>query len=184
MVLIVAAIGKSGTGKTVTLEYLIKQFSDENYKVGAIKHIHHKDFTIDTKGKNTWRYAQAGAKVIVAMAPNEIAIIKKTTQETDNIEQIIKTLKEEKEDIDIIFVEGYHDLMAKKVDVVKIITVEDEEMLLDTLEKTVEPVVAISGLITKNTKMASIQGYPVIKIPEEGRQLVELIKKYLIIQKD
>ena len=58
MVLVVAAVGMSGSGKTVTLEYLIGKLSAEGYKIGSIKHVHHKGFTIDTEGTNTWRYAK------------------------------------------------------------------------------------------------------------------------------
>ncbi|MDR0318844.1 MAG: molybdopterin-guanine dinucleotide biosynthesis protein B, partial [Nitrososphaerota archaeon] len=95
MVLVVAAIGRSGSGKTVTIEYLIKQFSVENYRVGAVKHIHHEGFTIDTEGKNTWRYANAGARVIVAVSPDEMAIIKKVRQEEGSFEKVIDALKKE-----------------------------------------------------------------------------------------
>ncbi|MCL2360168.1 MAG: molybdopterin-guanine dinucleotide biosynthesis protein B, partial [Candidatus Bathyarchaeota archaeon] len=109
MVLIVAAVGRSGSGKTVTIEYLIRHFSVEGYNVGAIKHVHHRGFTIDTEGKNTWRYAKAGAKVIAAISPNEVAIIKKVSQDTDNLEKIIEVLK--KESLDILFIEGYHNLI-------------------------------------------------------------------------
>jgi molybdopterin-guanine dinucleotide biosynthesis protein B len=182
MPLIVAAVGRSGSGKTVTIEYLIRQLSIEGYKVGAIKHIHHKGFTIDTEGKNTWKYAQAGAKVIVAISPNEVAIIKKTSQKTDNLEQIIDTLKEET--LDLLFIEGYHDLISQRVDILKILTAKDAIDLHEVLEGTVEPILAVSGLITKNSeKDLKKQKYPFIKIPEEGKQLVELIKQQVIKSK-
>jgi molybdopterin-guanine dinucleotide biosynthesis protein B len=180
MVLIVAAVGRSGSGKTVTIEYLISRFSAENCRVGAIKHVHHEDFTIDTKGKNTWRYAQAGAKVIAAISSDEIAIIKKNRQETSSLDQVIETLKKEK--LDIIFIEGYHSLIANRVDVFKILTAKDTESLPETLEGTVEPILAVSGLIAKNSKPTFLD-YPVIKIPEEGKKLVDLIKQQLVIQK-
>jgi molybdopterin-guanine dinucleotide biosynthesis protein MobB len=177
MVLVVAAVGRSGSGKTVTLEYLISQLSNEGYKVGAIKHVHHKGFTIDTEGKNTWRYAQAGAKIVAAISPDEVAIIKKTSQELDNLDQIIETFQ--KEDVAIIFIEGYHGLIAKRSDVSKIVVAKDEIALKETMEGTVEPILAVAGLIAKNTDATTIQGLPVIKIPEDGKKLVELIKQQL-----
>ncbi|MDR2203827.1 MAG: molybdopterin-guanine dinucleotide biosynthesis protein B [Nitrososphaerota archaeon] len=176
MVLIVAAIGKSGSGKTVTIEYLIKQFSAEGYKIGAIKHIHHKDFTIDTEEKNTWRYTQAGAKIIAASSPHEIAIIKKT--QTENIDQIIKTLKREEKKIDIIFIEGYHDLVSKRTDILKILTTKDPIYLQEVLNTTVEPILAITGPIA-NSNSTITQKYPIIKIPQEGKKLINLIKQQL-----
>jgi molybdopterin-guanine dinucleotide biosynthesis protein MobB len=182
MVLIVAAVGQSGSGKTVTIEYLIRQFSAEGYKVGAIKHVHHRGFTIDTEGKNTWRYAQAGAKVVVAMSPDEVAVIKKTSQETDNLEQIIESL--EKESLDILFIEGCRDIVSKRGDMLKILTdKEDGACLQELLEKTVEPILAVSGLIAINPeKKSKTQRYPFIRIPDEGKQLVDLIKQYQMVK--
>ncbi len=118
-VLIVAAVGQSGSGKTTTIEYLISRFSDEGLSVGAIKHIHHKDFSIDREGTNTWRYAQAGSKVVVAISPTEIDIIKKTGRELNDLDKILSLL--EKEKLDIIFIEGFHNLIAKRADIPKII---------------------------------------------------------------
>jgi molybdopterin-guanine dinucleotide biosynthesis protein MobB len=177
MVLVVAAVGRSGSGKTVTLEYLISQLTTEGYKIGAIKHVHHKGFTIDTEGKNTWRYAQAGAKIVAAVSPDEVAIIKKTSQELNNLDQIIETLS--KEQLDAIFIEGYHGLIAKRADILKILVAKDESSLKETMEGTMEPILAVSGLIAKNTDATTIQGLPVIKIPEDGKKLVELIKQQL-----
>ncbi len=175
MVLVVAAVGRSGSGKTFTLEYLISQFNTEGYSVGAIKHVHHKGFTMDTPRKNTYRFAQAGSKVVVAIAPEEVAIIKKTRQELNDLDQIIGLLEQEK--LDIIFIEGLHGLIAKKAEILKIVTAKDSASLEETLQGTVEPILAVSGLVAKNTDATTLHNLPVIKIPEDGKKLVELIKK-------
>ena len=67
MVVVIAAVGVSGSGKTTTLEYLISHLSNEGYRVGAIKHIHRESFTIDKEGTNTWRFSKAGSKITVAI---------------------------------------------------------------------------------------------------------------------
>lgn len=177
MVLVIAAIGRSGSGKTITLEYLITQLSTQGYKVGTIKHVHHKGFTIDTKGKNTWRFAQAGSKVVVAISPEEVAIIKKTNREFEKLEEVMKLI--ENEDLDIVFIEGLHSVIGKRADVFKIITAENLETLAETLDGTVEPILGISGVIAQNTDAINIQGLQVIKIPQEGQKLVEQIKDLL-----
>jgi len=182
MVLIIAAVGRSGSGKTVTIEYLVKQLSVEGFKVGVIKHIHHRGFTIDTEGKNTWRYAQAGAKVIVAISPDEVAIIRKTPSEIESLDKII-TVLEKKDSLDILFIEGYHDLVANRGDILKIVTAIDVVCLQEIIEKLGEPVLAVSGLIAKNLERSFIQKYPIIKIPEEGKTLVNLIKHYMMMSK-
>lgn len=182
MVLIVAAIGQSGSGKTVTIEYLVNQFSVEGYRVGVIKHVHHRGFTIDTEGKNTWRYAQAGAKVVVAASPDEVAIIRKTSfSEVESLDKIIEVLGKTDSSLDILFIEGYRDLVANRADVLKIVTAKDVIDLQKVLDIPVDSVLAVSGLIAKNLKGSFIQKYPIIKIPEEGKTLVDLIKHQMYI---
>jgi molybdopterin-guanine dinucleotide biosynthesis adapter protein len=170
-------VGVSGSGKTVTLEYLIGQLSAEGYSIGCIKHVHHKGFTMDTEGTNTWRYAKAGSKVIVAISPEEIDIIKKTELELKNLDQVIAIL--EKEQLDIVFIEGFHSLIAKRADVPKIVTAKDQSGLEQTLEGTVKPILAVAGVYAKNSTSPLFQDIPVIKVPEEGKKLVELVKKQM-----
>jgi molybdopterin-guanine dinucleotide biosynthesis protein MobB len=176
-VLIVAAVGRSGSGKTITLEYLISQLSAEGYQIGSIKHVHHKGFTMDKEGTNTWRYAKAGAKVIVAISPEEVAIIKKTELALNELDQMTSLIKNEK--LDIVFIEGFHSLVAKREDVAKIITAKNQEGLAETLEGTVEPILAITGVGAMTAPDSSYKGIPIIKIPEEGQKLVALVKKQL-----
>src|SRR5208283_290351 len=176
-VLVIAAVGVSGSGKTVTLEYLISQLSAEGYKIGSIKHVHHKGFTMDKEGTNTWRYAKAGSKVIVAISPEEIDIIKKTQMALNDLDQIIALLEQEK--LDVVFIEGFHSLIAKRQDVPKIITAKDQNGLKQTLEGTVQPILAIAGIVAQNTSDPTYTGIPIIKVPEDGQKLVELVKKQL-----
>jgi molybdopterin-guanine dinucleotide biosynthesis protein B len=176
-VLVIAAVGVSGSGKTVTLEYLISHLSAEGYKIGSIKHVHHKGFTMDKEGTNTWRYAKAGSKVIVAISPDEIDIIKKTQMALNDLDKIIALLEQEK--LDIVFIEGFHSLIAKRQDVPKIITAKDQKGLEQTLEGTTEPILAIAGLVAKNSSNSAYSNIPIIKVPENGQKLIELIKKQL-----
>ncbi len=170
-------MGVSGSGKTVTLEYLISQLSAEGYQIGSIKHVHHKGFTMDKEGTNTWRYAKAGSKVIVAISPEEVDIIKKTEMALNDLDQIIALL--EKEKLDIIFIEGFHSLIAKRTDVPKIITAKNQEGLEETLQGTAEPIIAIAGITAKNATDTMYGKIPIIKIPEEGQKLLALVKKQL-----
>ncbi len=176
-VLVIAAVGVSGSGKTVTLEYLISSLSAEGYSVGSIKHVHHKGFTMDKVGTNTWRYAQAGSKVIVAISPEEIDIIKKTQMALNDLDQIIALLEQEK--LDVVFIEGFHSLIAKRQDVPKIITAKDQTGLEQTLEGTVQPILAIAGIVAENAGSPTFKDIPVIKVPQDGQKLIELVKKQL-----
>jgi molybdopterin-guanine dinucleotide biosynthesis protein MobB len=177
MVLVVAAIGTSGSGKTTTLEYLVSRLSAEGYRVGSVKHVHHAGFTMDKEGTNTWRYAQAGAKVIVAISPDETAIIKKTQTDANDFSQITALL--EQEQLDVVFVEGFHQLVGKRTDVPKIVTADDEENLKQTLQGTVEPILAVSGVISQNKPRFDWLKIPILNLETDGDQLVHLVKQYL-----
>jgi molybdopterin-guanine dinucleotide biosynthesis protein MobB len=176
-VLVIAAVGRSGSGKTVTLEYLIGKLSAEGYQIGSIKHVHHKGFTMDKEGTNTWRYAKAGAKVIVAISPEEVAIIKKTELELNELDQMISLVKNEK--LDIVFIEGFHSLVAKRSDVAKIITAKNLEGLEETLEGTVAPILAITGMVSTTTDKDSFRDLPILRVPQEGQKLVDLVKEHI-----
>jgi molybdopterin-guanine dinucleotide biosynthesis protein MobB len=177
MVVIVGVVGRSGSGKTVVVEYLINQFFLEGYNVGAVKHVHHRGFTVDTEGKNTWRFAKAGAKMVMAVSPDEVAIIKKTSIEETDLDYVQSFF--ERDQVDVLFIEGYHELVSKRGDMLKILTAKDGPGLQEILEAgVVEPVLAVSGLITKGHKERfEGQMYPFIRIPEDGKQLVDLIKQ-------
>lgn len=175
MVLVVAAVGTSGSGKTTTLEFLISHLSSEGYKIGAIKHIHRENFTIDREGSNTWRYTKAGSKVTVAISPQEIAILKKTDAALNDLDQVIKLLAGEQ--LDLIFIEGFHKLIAKRTDILKIVTALDEANLKQTLEETAEPILAITGVISQNKHVINELTIPVIDLKTEGEQLLQLVRQ-------
>lgn len=176
-VLLVAAVGQSGSGKTTTIEYLISRFSDEGYSVGAIKHIHHKDFSMDREGTNTWRYAAAGSKVVVAISPQEIDIIKKTQRELNDLDKILGLL--EKENLDLVFIEGFHNLIAKRTDILKIITAKDQADLERTLQGTNPPVLAATGKVADNASEKCFSEIPIFNVTKDGEKLVNLIRSRL-----
>ncbi len=174
MVLVIAAVGTSGSGKTTTLEFLISHLSAEGYKIGTIKHIHREGFTIDREGSNTWRFAKAGSKVIAAISPQEIAIIKKTDADLSELDRIIEALV--KENVDIVFIEGFHTLIAKRTDIQKIITALDEANLQTVLDTTVEPILAITGVISLTKPAIHDLRFPIINLETEGKILLRMIK--------
>jgi molybdopterin-guanine dinucleotide biosynthesis adapter protein len=180
MVVIIAAVGISGSGKTTTLEYLISQLSSEGYRVGAIKHIHRERFTIDREGTNTWRFSKAGSKITVAISPEEIAIIEKTNASLKDLDKVLKLLESEK--LDIIFIEGFHSFISKRPEILKIITAKNPEDLEKTLKESAPPILAIAGLIAKNKSQTT--EIPYINMPDEGAKLLEIVKNHLEARKD
>lgn len=64
----------SGTGKTTYLEGLIPALKALGLTVGVVKHDGH-DFEIDHPGKDSWRYAQAGAAVTAVVSYAKAAFV-------------------------------------------------------------------------------------------------------------
>jgi molybdopterin-guanine dinucleotide biosynthesis protein B len=175
--IVVAVVGTSNSGKTTTIEYLVERISKEGYKVGSIKHIHHENFSIDTKGTDTWRHAQAGAIVTVAVSPKEMAIIKKAEAPLNDLDQILGLLN--KENLDFVFIEGLHSLCTKRKDIFKIITAKDPEDLLRTLTGTEQPILAITGVIAKKKPEMSEIKIPIIDLNSEGDSLLKIVKSQI-----
>jgi len=177
MVPVIAVVGPSGSGKTTTIEYLVSRLSKEGFRVGSIKHIHHPDFSMDTKGTDTWRHTHAGTTVTAAVAPTEIVMIKKTDTSTYNFDQILGLLDKEK--LDVVFVEGLHALVAKRRDIAKIITAKNLEDLKRTLEGTAPPILVVTGrVVEKKFEMPGLQA-PLVSLHHEGDFLFKLIKNYI-----
>jgi molybdopterin-guanine dinucleotide biosynthesis protein B len=170
---VIAVIGSKKSGKTQTMEYLISQLTDDGFKVGTVKHIHDEGFTIDTEGKDTWRFARAGAKVVLSVAPDEVALIRKTTQLHQNLDNILALLMDE--DVDVILLEGFYTLISERKDVYKIITAKDKNDLVRLLKGTHPPILAATGLVGENTVGLVDFPIPILSLKTEGRELIKLI---------
>ncbi len=177
MVPLVAVVGTSGSGKTTTIEYLISRLSKDGFRVGSVKHIHHADFSMDTRGTDTWRHTHAGTTLTVAIAPTEIVTIRKTDTSRYGLDEVVRLFGKEK--LDIIFVEGLHRLVAKRGDIAKIIVAKDMEDLKRRLEGTTPPILAITGLVYKKKADLPELKAPVVDLRNEGDMLVQLVKNYI-----
>ncbi len=100
MIRAVSVAGFHGAGKTKVVVGLVRELTRRKLRVGTVKHITERDFTIDKPGKDTWLHARAGARVVVSVAPREIAQIEKRAAELDDILQRLYGL-------DFVVVEGF-----------------------------------------------------------------------------
>ena len=178
MIPIIAVIGRSKSGKTALVEYLISSLSKEGLKVGTVKHVHNKDFSINTEGKNTWRHSKAGAEVVVSVAPREIAVIKKIKNSKPKLEGIVYLLKNE--ELDLLILEGLHSLIAKRKDIFKIVTAKSKGDLLKTLEGTLFPILAITGPVAQRKTDVPEVGIPVVDLYTEGEDILKLVRNRVL----
>ncbi len=69
---IISIIGKSNSGKTTLIEALLPELQRRGYRVATIKHHAHTGKPVDVPGKDSWRYARAGAERVIIIAPNVV----------------------------------------------------------------------------------------------------------------
>ena len=166
---IIAVVGSKSSGKTTTIEVLTEQLTKRGYKIAGVKHIPEPNFTIDTEGKDTWRFAQSGAKTTVSVAYGEIATIEKMDTTSFSLEEILQRCR----NVDFIFLEGFKKLVGKNQDIPKIVTVKSAKEALEAAE-TFKPILAFTGLHSIETLNLSV---PYLNVLENGKEIVDIVEK-------
>jgi len=167
---IIDIAGLKKSGKTTIVEDLVHELSSRGYKVGTVKKIHIPGFTIDQKGKDTYRHKQAGAEFVISLAPEEIALIKELHGQRE-LAEIIDLIPKE---TDFLICE---ELNENHKDILYIIALQELDQLKETLSvRTVgEKILAISGVVSSNSE--EHDKYPIFntRINEGRKKLVDLI---------
>ena len=102
LAVVVSVVAKSGTGKTTLLEALIPHLKSHGLRVGLLKHHSHIS-SFDTPGKDTHRFAEAGADVVVGASPVQVATFRREHGSDDLDAVIARHLA----DSDLVLTEGY-----------------------------------------------------------------------------
>lgn len=166
---IIAVVGSRKSGKTTVVEALVNGLTKKGYKVATVKHIHGIDFTIDTKGKDTWRHTEAGAFITIGVAPNELAFIKKTDTTKYGLIEIVKHCEDE---ADIIVLEGFRDLVAQNPLIPKVVALKTMEEVKKTFE-CFKSIMAFSGTMSAKPKGLRIPYFGALEKPEKLVEIVE-----------
>lgn len=169
--LVVAVVGHKKSGKTTTTENLVRELTCRGYKIANIKHVHEPDFTIDTPKKDTWRYAQAGAKTIVVISATEMATIEKTPTDSLPIETFLRKCKGN----DVVFIEGLKEQVAKKRNILKISVNKTQQDAIKA-KQTYKPILAFSGPYNTEHLYSDI---PYIDTLTHCEELADLIERRL-----
>jgi len=107
---VITIVGHSNSGKTTLVEKLIPELKGRGYHVGTIKHTHH-GFSMDQKGKDTYRHRAAGADMVLAASPGQIALVKSMPE--TGLDSLLPYLQ----DMDIVLVEGFKQEKKPKIEV-------------------------------------------------------------------
>jgi len=167
---IIAVVGSKKSGKTTAIETLVQGLTKRGYTVATVKHVPEPDFTMDTKGKDTWRHAKAGAKAIISVAPNELTVIKKADTTKYSLNQIIKNCED---DAEIIILEGFRKLIGQDPTIPKIVTVKTTDEILEA-SKYFKPILTFVGSISTETNKLKI---PYVNMLKEQEKLADLVNE-------
>jgi molybdopterin-guanine dinucleotide biosynthesis protein B len=79
---VISFVAKSGTGKTTFLEKLIPELKARGLRVGVLKHHAHAT-PFDVPGKDSFRFAQAGADIVVGASAVQVAVFRQEDGSVD-----------------------------------------------------------------------------------------------------
>ena len=95
----VCIVGWSNSGKTTLIEGVVRELGARGIKAGVIKHSHHA-LQMDVEGKDTQRYAAAGAWTAAMAASDGTAVLERRTCGLNDMLSRVR-------DVDLILVEGF-----------------------------------------------------------------------------
>ncbi|MCA9716147.1 MAG: molybdopterin-guanine dinucleotide biosynthesis protein B [Myxococcales bacterium] len=137
--LLLGFAGYSGSGKTTVIEALLRRLRARGLRVAALKHDAH-EFQLDTEGKDTYRFAQAGAVAVGIASKTRRAVIART-ERPSTLRELIGALTIE---VELILVEGY-----KREDVPKIVVNRRGVKQLSTRARDVIAVISDEPSVTE-----------------------------------
>lgn len=137
---IVAVVGDSDSGKTLLLSRLIAEFKRRGLRTCAVKHSPHA-LSLDTKGKDTWMYAQSGADGVALVTATEWAILRQAPCEDLRVLAQLSF-----PEADVVLIEGGKETRGlRKIEVVRAgisdrLGIPPEELLAVVSDAAVGPV--------------------------------------------
>ncbi|GHT83289.1 molybdopterin-guanine dinucleotide biosynthesis protein MobB [Betaproteobacteria bacterium] len=107
-------VGHSNSGKTTFVEKLIPEFTRRGQRIATIKHAHHK-VELDTSGKDSWRYKQAGAALSMLVTTSALQLIADAEEQREPLQLAERFLGE----ADLVLAEGFSLAPGPKIEVLR-----------------------------------------------------------------
>jgi molybdopterin-guanine dinucleotide biosynthesis protein B len=156
-----SVIGFSRSGKTTTIECLIRELKKRGYRVGSVKEIHFESFAMDADpASNTNRHRMAGAELVTARGLSETNIL---FPEKLDLERILS------------FYEGFDYVICEGVQDYPIPTIITAGTALDLESKWNDFVFCISGRNAE--ERGEYRGVPAISAVSDAAGLADLIEE-------
>ncbi len=111
---VIAIVGHSGSGKTTLIEKLLPLLNAAGLNVATIKHTHHR-VPLDTPGKDSWRFKQAGAVASMLVTPEALQLVADAAAPHDPVQLAQRYLS----DADLVLAESFSDAACPKIEVLR-----------------------------------------------------------------
>jgi molybdopterin-guanine dinucleotide biosynthesis protein MobB len=170
---VVAVVGAKKSGKTTTIELLTKELTRRGYRVAVAKHISEPDFSIDKEGKDTWRYARAGARTVIAVSSGEIDTIEKVETRNLSLDAILSKCR----GLDVVFLEGFTGLVAKDRNVNKIVVAKSALDIVEAV-KSFEPIMVFTGPFPPEGTISPAE-IPYVDVLKNQRLVADMVEKVI-----
>lgn len=112
MVPVLSVVGCGKCGKTTMVERLVSELTRRGLVIGTLKHDVH-GFSMDHKGKDTWRHKQAGARAVVIIGPDQIGVVRSTPGGEFSVYDAIELLGP----VDLVITEGFKRMPFLKIEI-------------------------------------------------------------------
>ncbi|MDD2915431.1 MAG: molybdopterin-guanine dinucleotide biosynthesis protein B [Gallionella sp.] len=111
---LIAIVGHSGSGKTTLIEKLLPVLNAAGLRVATLKHTHHQ-VPLDTPGKDSWRFKQAGAVASMLVTPQALQLVADLSEPHDPLLLAQRYCGE----ADLVLAESFSDATCAKIEVLR-----------------------------------------------------------------
>jgi molybdopterin-guanine dinucleotide biosynthesis protein B len=164
---VIGVVGFKNSGKTTVVEGLVRELTKRGYSVATAKHISQEGFSIDHKGKDTWRHALAGANPVIGVSDVETSVLIKDGITRFSLADLLGFAPK----ADIIVLEGFSQIVLSNERIGKIFCVRNTDEYADFKEKTTGETMAFCSLQPLEDS--------ILKIEEDLHVLIERVSEYV-----
>lgn len=111
---LISIVGHSGSGKTTLIEKLLPLLNAAGLKVATLKHTHHQ-VPLDTPGKDSWRFKQAGAMASMLVTPQTLQLVADMPEPHDPVLLAQRYFS----DADLVLAESFSQAGCPKIEVLR-----------------------------------------------------------------
>jgi molybdopterin-guanine dinucleotide biosynthesis protein B len=154
---IIGVYGFKKSGKTTVVTSIINALAKKGYSVSSAKSIHIENFSLESKGTDTFKHHASGADMVGLVYPKGKAVL----YYDQNDEEFLNNFES-----DYLILEGFREYKCPKI-----LCARDEQDIINDLR---DEVCCISGLISN--ELSEYQGIQVINY-KQVEKIIEIIEK-------